>query len=252
MLHIRDVQGPKKTGSVETRLEAMEQQVFKCQGMVERGLSANHMMITEFTSMHKMDAIDIGKHLSRLYDREAENRGFVQWVGPEWPPAPQNTLLKLCEMYEESGSGRRKDNLESSLTIDHLTEEKNKLEGNYHKLVQDVHEIFNSQEDRMMDFTYLNDRMKVVEEKYKVLMNLSQAQGTVIRNLKLKHFQDKEQVSEASKNKQLQVDELNKSEENLTQENSKLKLHMGDLKKGHEKLTVGKAELKLHIADLLR
>ncbi|KAE8802943.1 40S ribosomal protein S5-1 [Hordeum vulgare] len=68
MLHIRDVEGPKKTGSVETRLEAMEQQVFKCQGMVESGLNANHMMITEFTSNHKMDAIDIGKHLSRLYD----------------------------------------------------------------------------------------------------------------------------------------------------------------------------------------
>ena len=69
MLHIRDVEGPKKTGSVEERLEAMEQQVFKCQGMVERGLNANHMMITEFTNNHKMDAIDIGKHLSRLYER---------------------------------------------------------------------------------------------------------------------------------------------------------------------------------------
>ncbi|KAE8781292.1 40S ribosomal protein S5-1 [Hordeum vulgare] len=69
MLHIRDVEGPKKTGSVETRLEAMEQQVFKCQGMVERGLNANHMMITEFTSKHRIDANDIGKHLSRLYDR---------------------------------------------------------------------------------------------------------------------------------------------------------------------------------------
>ncbi|KAE8773635.1 40S ribosomal protein S5-1 [Hordeum vulgare] len=69
MLHIRDVEGPKKTGSVETRLEAMEQQVFKCQGMVERGLNANHMMITEFTNKHMIDANDIGKHLSRLYDR---------------------------------------------------------------------------------------------------------------------------------------------------------------------------------------
>ncbi|KAE8806335.1 40S ribosomal protein S5-1 [Hordeum vulgare] len=69
MLHIRDVEGPKKTGSVETRLEAMEQQVFKCQGMVERGLNANHMMIMEFTSKHRIDANDIGKHLSRLYDR---------------------------------------------------------------------------------------------------------------------------------------------------------------------------------------
>ncbi|KAE8795530.1 Splicing factor 3B subunit 1 [Hordeum vulgare] len=68
VLHIRDVEGPKKTGSMEARLELMEQQVFKCQGMVERGLNAKHMMITEFTNKHKIDANDIGKHLSRLYD----------------------------------------------------------------------------------------------------------------------------------------------------------------------------------------
>ncbi|KAI4975490.1 hypothetical protein ZWY2020_049097 [Hordeum vulgare] len=77
MLHIRDVEGPKKTGSLETRLEAMEQQVFKCQGMVERGLNTNHTMITEFTSNHKMDAIDIGKHFSRLYDRVDHLQGQI-------------------------------------------------------------------------------------------------------------------------------------------------------------------------------
>ncbi|KAE8804723.1 40S ribosomal protein S5-1 [Hordeum vulgare] len=69
VLHIRNVEGPKKTGSMEARLKAMEQQVFKCQGMVERRLNANHMMITEFTNKHKIDANDIGKHLSMLYDR---------------------------------------------------------------------------------------------------------------------------------------------------------------------------------------
>ena len=42
VLHIRDVQGPKGTGSVEDRLEATEQEVFQCKGMVEHGL----MMIT--------------------------------------------------------------------------------------------------------------------------------------------------------------------------------------------------------------
>ncbi|KAE8794159.1 40s ribosomal protein s5-1 [Hordeum vulgare] len=77
MLHSRDVEGPKKIVSVEMRLEAMEQQVFKCQGMVERGLNANHMMITEFTSNHNMDAIDIGKHLSRLYDRVDQLQGQI-------------------------------------------------------------------------------------------------------------------------------------------------------------------------------
>ncbi|KAE8781047.1 40S ribosomal protein S5-1 [Hordeum vulgare] len=68
VLHIRDVEGPKKTGSVEVRLESMEQQVFKCQGMVERELNANHMMTTKFTNKHTIDANDIGKNLSRLYD----------------------------------------------------------------------------------------------------------------------------------------------------------------------------------------
>ncbi|KAE8801334.1 40S ribosomal protein S5-1 [Hordeum vulgare] len=77
MLHIRDVEGPKKTTSVEMRLEAMEQQVFKCQGMVERGLNANHMMITEFTNKHMIDANDIGKHLSGLYDRIDQLHGQI-------------------------------------------------------------------------------------------------------------------------------------------------------------------------------
>ena len=56
LLHIHDAEGPKGIGSVETRLEAMEQQVFKCQGMVERGLNSNHMMIAKFTNKHKLDA----------------------------------------------------------------------------------------------------------------------------------------------------------------------------------------------------
>ncbi|KAE8787016.1 40S ribosomal protein S5-1 [Hordeum vulgare] len=91
MLHIRDVEGPKKTRSVETRLEAIEQQVFKLQGMVERGLNANHMMITEFTNKHRSDANDIGKHLSRLYDRidqlqaqiyDVQNQNFILLYNP--------------------------------------------------------------------------------------------------------------------------------------------------------------------------
>ena len=45
LLHIHDVEGPRKTGSTEARLEALEQDVFKCQEMVERGLDSNHIMI---------------------------------------------------------------------------------------------------------------------------------------------------------------------------------------------------------------
>ncbi|KAE8777780.1 40s ribosomal protein s5-1 [Hordeum vulgare] len=62
---------------METRLQAMEQQVFKCQGMVKRELNANHMMITEFTSKHRIDANDIGKHLSRLYDMIDQLQGQI-------------------------------------------------------------------------------------------------------------------------------------------------------------------------------
>ena len=55
VLHIRDVQGPKGTGSVEARLKAMEQDIFRCKGVVERGLNANHLMITDFTRDLKVD-----------------------------------------------------------------------------------------------------------------------------------------------------------------------------------------------------
>ncbi|KAE8792508.1 40s ribosomal protein s5-1 [Hordeum vulgare] len=74
---------------METRLEAMEQQVFKCQGMVERGLNANHMMITEFTNKHRIDANDIGKHLSRLYDRVDQLQGQI------YDLQNQNSLLRV-------------------------------------------------------------------------------------------------------------------------------------------------------------
>ena len=69
LLHIRDVEGPRRTGSVETRLEAMEQQVFKCQGMVERGLNSNHMMIAEFTNNHKLDANNLGETIFKLHEK---------------------------------------------------------------------------------------------------------------------------------------------------------------------------------------
>ena len=67
--HIRDVEGPRHTGRMETKLEAMEQQVFKCQGMVERGLNANQMMIAEFTNNHKLDAKNIGETIFKLHEK---------------------------------------------------------------------------------------------------------------------------------------------------------------------------------------
>ena len=69
VLHIRDVEGPRRTGSMETMLEAIEQEVFKCQGMVEHGLNANQMMITEFTNNHKLDAKVIGETIFKLQEK---------------------------------------------------------------------------------------------------------------------------------------------------------------------------------------
>lgn len=59
VLHIYDVQGPKVTGSVEARLEAMEQDIFRCKGMVEHGLNANHLMIANYTRDLKVDGKSI-------------------------------------------------------------------------------------------------------------------------------------------------------------------------------------------------
>ena len=69
VLHICDVEGPRHTRSMETKLEAMEQQVFKCQGMVEHGLNANQMMIAEFTNNHKLDAKNIRETIFKLHEK---------------------------------------------------------------------------------------------------------------------------------------------------------------------------------------
>ena len=70
LLHIHDVEGLRRIGSTETRLEALEQQVFKCQEMVERGLDSNHIMITEFTNNHKLDIKDIGEAIFKLHEKK--------------------------------------------------------------------------------------------------------------------------------------------------------------------------------------
>ena len=47
----------------------MEQQVFKCQEMAERGLDSNHIMITEFTNNYKLDVKDIGEAIFKLHEK---------------------------------------------------------------------------------------------------------------------------------------------------------------------------------------
>ncbi|XBI07014.1 hypothetical protein VPH35_134970 [Triticum aestivum] len=139
----------------------------------------------------------------------------------------QNALLKLWEMFEDSRTARRKDNLESSLTIHHLKEEKRNLDANYDKLVEDVHQLL-------------------------MLMNLVEAQGTVIRNMKMNHLKEKEKLAEGNNNLKIQVDEFTKSLEKVTEENVQLNLHMSDLKKGHKNLIKRRDEVKLQLVVQLK
>ena len=69
LLHIRDAEGPKGTGSMEMRLEAMEQQVFKCLGMLERGINASHTMLVEFTNNYKPDAKNTEEDIFKLHEK---------------------------------------------------------------------------------------------------------------------------------------------------------------------------------------
>ena len=74
VVHIRDFQGPKGKGTVDARLEAMEQEVFKCKGMMERGLNANHLMITDFTHDQKVD----GRSMKDIIFTFNEQINFLQ------------------------------------------------------------------------------------------------------------------------------------------------------------------------------
>ncbi|XBH69522.1 hypothetical protein VPH35_097372 [Triticum aestivum] len=192
------------------------------------------------------------------------NCGFVEWVDHQWPPTMQNALLKLWAMVEDAKTARVNDNLESSFTIHHMTEEKNKLDANYDKLVQDVHELMNFQVDKVVDFRHLQSAITYQQEvrkeliddmkaqmasemakkdeetqkltlKYELLLNLTRAQATVIQNLKLNKMKEKQVLTEASMNLELKNAELTKCQEKLTQEKLELKLEVADLLKGNEK-----------------
>ncbi|KAE8808978.1 40S ribosomal protein S5-1 [Hordeum vulgare] len=68
VLHIRDVQEPKKEGSEKARLATVEHKIFKCEGMVERGFSANHSMITDFIRENKLNTKNVGDALFKLQE----------------------------------------------------------------------------------------------------------------------------------------------------------------------------------------
>ncbi|KAE8775812.1 40S ribosomal protein S5-1 [Hordeum vulgare] len=74
VLLLRDVQGPKGKGTMEDRLEDMEQEIFKCKGMVERELNPNHLMIADFTRDLRAD----GKSMKDIVFTFNEQINFLQ------------------------------------------------------------------------------------------------------------------------------------------------------------------------------
>ncbi|KAE8801082.1 40S ribosomal protein S5-1 [Hordeum vulgare] len=69
LLNIREVQGPKKEGSKKVRLTTVEQEIFKCKGMVEHGLSVNHSMITDAILKNKKDNNEIVEMIFKIHER---------------------------------------------------------------------------------------------------------------------------------------------------------------------------------------
>ncbi|KAE8802512.1 40S ribosomal protein S5-1 [Hordeum vulgare] len=69
VLHIHDVQGPKKDRSDKARLAEVEQEMFKCQGVAECGLSANHSMIMDFIRENKLDSRNVEKAIFKLQEQ---------------------------------------------------------------------------------------------------------------------------------------------------------------------------------------
>ncbi|XBI01159.1 hypothetical protein VPH35_129993 [Triticum aestivum] len=207
-------------------------------------------------------------------NQEGQNCGFVQWVDEQWPPTMENALLKLWSMVEQS---KVDDNLQSSLTIHHLTEEKKKLDAEYDKLVKDVHKLVDFQQDRVVDFSYLQSAvtyqhqcraelvagmnaemakkdasLEKLQQKFEILCNLTSAQATAIQNLKLKNMKEKQLRSEAQENLELKNAEFTKFEEKLTQEKLELKFQVADLLKLKENHNEEKQMQEFKITELMK
>ncbi|KAE8787299.1 hypothetical protein D1007_38786 [Hordeum vulgare] len=65
----RTYKDPRRKESDKVRISAVEQEIFKCEGMVERGFSTNHSIITDFIPKNKKDSDEIVEMIFKLHDR---------------------------------------------------------------------------------------------------------------------------------------------------------------------------------------
>ena len=66
--------------------------------------------------------------------------------------------------------------------------------------MQNVHVADSVVSDMKTEMEKKDAEIFKVQEKYKVLMNLTQSQGTCIRNLKFNHLKEKEVLSTSTRN----------------------------------------------------
>lgn len=172
----------------------------------------------------------------------------VEWLDDDWPDSLKRALLKLWDMYEKSRHGRVKDNLDQAEVNKKLSEEKQKIELEHSHLVNDVKKIFDAQEKRVNEYNYQKivkgdyedqkiglmehaiaqgeeERAKMEKENIKLKNDLQQlklsqaAQARVIKNIKLKAEEEREQLKLEKKKLEYNIDDLLKT---LDENGSKL------------------------------
>jgi hypothetical protein len=67
-LQIKDVQGPIGEGSLEARMEALEQEVFKYKKMVEREVDIIHRINQELVAKHKKETAELWDDILSLHE----------------------------------------------------------------------------------------------------------------------------------------------------------------------------------------
>ncbi|XBI50905.1 hypothetical protein VPH35_033508 [Triticum aestivum] len=144
----------------------------------------------------------------------------------------------------ESKSARVNDNLRSALTIHQLTEEKNKLDADYDKLVKDVHQLVDFQQDRVVDFSYLQSAVTYQHQ--------CRAELVAGMNAEMAKKDAAAQKLQQKMNLELKNAEFTKFEKKLTQEKLELKLQVADLLKLKENHNEEKQMQEFKITELIK
>ncbi|KAE8783513.1 putative kinesin heavy chain isoform [Hordeum vulgare] len=172
------------------------------------------------------EGISTGRRFLACSLDPASTCGVVQWVDGEWPKHLQNALHKLWLMYEQSKHDNRMACMDHSSSVHNLTEQKNKLQETYEKLVEDVNNLLNSQDNLPQP-----DHQKDVEN---ITTSVDSSMGNMNEQL----------VAKDAKITKLKAD--------LKKEKEKLDGCIAELMKDKEKWSIEKSAMECCIADLKR